>query len=272
MVSPFPGMNPYLEQPAYWSSFHFRLIGAIAAAIEPQLNKNYYLEVETRIYQSQDRHELLIGIPDGAILARQGVAKPEVESQTATALISAPERVVLPMAQTVQERYLEIREIGNDAVVTVLEVLSPKNERAGEGRNAYEAKRRKILESHTHLVEIDLLRAGKSMPATSVAKISRPYRIVVSRSEQRPEADLYAVGLQQPLPTIPVPLKAGDADLLLALQTLIAQIYEEARYEMRIDYTQPFPAPMLSAVDQQWIETLGLQRRSIEPAIEHQDE
>ncbi|MBW4622919.1 MAG: DUF4058 family protein [Cyanosarcina radialis HA8281-LM2] len=39
MPSPFPGMDPYLEQSIFWSSFHFRLIGAIAAAIEPQLSR-----------------------------------------------------------------------------------------------------------------------------------------------------------------------------------------------------------------------------------------
>ncbi|NEP45734.1 MAG: DUF4058 family protein, partial [Okeania sp. SIO2H7] len=29
MPSPFPGMNPYLENPAYWPSIHHRLIVAI---------------------------------------------------------------------------------------------------------------------------------------------------------------------------------------------------------------------------------------------------
>jgi hypothetical protein len=37
-------MDPYLEQPIFWSSFHFRLIGAIAAAITPQLSDQYYIE------------------------------------------------------------------------------------------------------------------------------------------------------------------------------------------------------------------------------------
>jgi Protein of unknown function (DUF4058) len=41
MTSLFPGMDPYLEQPTFWSSFHFRLIGAIAAAITPQLGDQY---------------------------------------------------------------------------------------------------------------------------------------------------------------------------------------------------------------------------------------
>jgi hypothetical protein len=35
MRSPFPGMNPYLEQPAFWSSFHTRLMVAIADTVAP---------------------------------------------------------------------------------------------------------------------------------------------------------------------------------------------------------------------------------------------
>lgn len=37
-------MDPYLEQPNLWPSFHFRLIGAIAAVIEPQLSSQYYYD------------------------------------------------------------------------------------------------------------------------------------------------------------------------------------------------------------------------------------
>ncbi|HEY9795410.1 MAG TPA: DUF4058 family protein [Leptolyngbyaceae cyanobacterium] len=42
MPSPFPGMDPYLEQPAFWSSFHSRLVVAIASAIEAMLDPQYY--------------------------------------------------------------------------------------------------------------------------------------------------------------------------------------------------------------------------------------
>ncbi len=222
MSSPFPGMDPYLEQPNFWSSFHFRLIGAIAAALTPQLSDQYYIEVELRTYQT---------------------------------LITQPETVMLPMTESVKERYLEIRDSQTDAVITVIEVLSPKNKQAGEGRNAYEKKRRSILESATHLVEIDLIRAGKAMPIVS----NRPpsaYRILISRSPQRPAADLYALSLQTPLPTIPIPLKPNDADIILDLQALFDQIYTEARYGMRLDYREPVPPPALLADDRQWLETI----------------
>ena len=47
-------------------------------------------------------------------------------------------------------------------MVTTIEVLSPRNKTAGsEGRKLYRQKQREILSSDTHLLEIDLLRAGQ---------------------------------------------------------------------------------------------------------------
>jgi hypothetical protein len=101
MTSPFPGMDPYLEQPIFWSSFHFRLIGAIAAALTPQLSDQYYVEVETRTYQSEGDNNVLIGIPDAAILNRQSTERlpQERPSETAIALLTSPEKVMLPISR-----------------------------------------------------------------------------------------------------------------------------------------------------------------------------
>ncbi len=122
------------------------------------------------------------------------------------------------------QRYLEVREMGTDEVITIVELLSPTNKRAKDGRADYEKKRRLILASQTHLVELDLLRGAKPM-AMHGAQSDATYRILVSRSEQRPIAalhedvlaDLYAVMLDQPLPDIPIPLKPGEPEPVLAL-------------------------------------------------------
>jgi Protein of unknown function (DUF4058) len=49
--------------------------------------------------------------------------------------------VDVTMPETVKETYLEVRDVATQEVVTVIEILSPKNKRLGEGRNAYEKKR-----------------------------------------------------------------------------------------------------------------------------------
>lgn len=142
------------------------------------------------------------------------------------------------MLEEVQERYLEVREVGSGQVVTVIEVLSPKNKRAEEGRQAYLSKRQRILASQTHLVEIDLLRAGEPLPIASL------YRIIVSRSQYRPKAELYPFGLRQPLPTIVVPLLPGDEEPTLAMQSILELVYRRGRYHQAIDYDQPAIPPI----------------------------
>ena len=266
MSSPFPGMNPYLERPGLWPSFHFRLIGAIAAALEPQLSQQYYIEVETRSYQSNDLDEggdeVLIGIPDAAVIAKgNSKFEPQPLASVALATQTLPQRVRVPMPMPVNERYLEVREAGTNAVITAIEVLSPKNKRAGPGRLAYETKRQTILASATHLVEVDLLRGGQAMPMVGLTAAT-PYRILISRGHQRPAADLYGVMLQQPLPTVPVPLKPEAGDLALDLQAVLDRVYAEARYSLRIDYGQPPPPPVLAAIDQAWVDDLLSSERS----------
>jgi Protein of unknown function (DUF4058) len=265
MRSPFPGMNPYLEQPAFWSSFHNRLMVAIANAIEPQLSDRYYVDVETRTYQSDDEGgELLIGIPDAVVFSTEaGTTAPnnlasdsiEIDSSVALQEPPNPEPVRVPMPLEVRERYLEIREVGSDAVITVMELLSPKNKQAGEGRNAYEQKRRAVLGSSTNLIELDLLRGGRQMEILGTPKTT-PYRILISRSSQRPAAELYRVTLQQPLPNIWIPLKADEPEVTAPLQDAFHQVFREARYGTRIDYRQLPPPPALSKADQVWIDEL----------------
>jgi hypothetical protein len=187
---------------------------------------------------------LLVGIPDVAVVAKRTAEQPSV----ATVTLISPESitVTVPMAEEVQERYLEIREVATGVVITAIEILSPKNKQAGEGRQAYERKRNQVLASLTHLVEIDLLRGGQPLPIVGVARSD--YRILVSRSDLRPSAQLYAFSVRQMLPNFPVPLKTGEDEPGLNLQGVFEKIYERGRYHLAIDYTKPpsrhFPLKM----------------------------
>jgi Protein of unknown function (DUF4058) len=252
MSYPFPGMNPYLEQPAFWSSVHSRLIVAIADTVAPQILPNYYIEVETRIYSEDPSSELLIGIPDAVVLTQPSRARsPQPTQSTAIALQTRPQQVQLPIGLEVKDRYLEVRETETNAVVTVIELLSPKNKRAGKGRSAYEAKRDRILESMAHLVEIDLLRIADPMPLQH--DLPWDYRILVSRSEARPNADLYGFTLRDRIPDFPMPLKHPEEFVSIDLQSILQGVYDRAGYDYRIDYQQPLPPPALSLENQAWI-------------------
>ena len=151
------------------------------------------------------------------------------------------------MPEEVQERYLEIREVATGNVVTVIEIISPKNKQAGEGRNQYLSERAKILDSQSHLIEIDLLRSGTPLPV-SPAQVS-DYRVLVSRVEQRPMAQLYPFNLREPLPCFLVPLQAGDQEPVIDLNKLMQVVYEAAALELSVNYQQPNPP--LSKADYQ---------------------
>jgi hypothetical protein len=254
MSSPFPGMNPYLENPDLWAEVHHRLISAIAIHLAPALRPKYRVAIEKRTYFSEGDRAIEVGIPDVAVLAQTRrsenagavttVVAPQVESMTVT----------LPIAQEIKEGYLEIREVATGRVVTAIEVLSPSNKRAGAGRDAYENKRQRVLSSLTHLVEIDLLRAGKPMDMLNAPPKS-DYRILVSRSHQRPQAQLYSFDVQHPIPLLPLPLAPNDDEPILNLHQLLDEIYEQAGFDLTIDYTQP-PIPALNGDNWAWVQTL----------------
>ncbi|MBW4475939.1 MAG: DUF4058 family protein [Tolypothrix brevis GSE-NOS-MK-07-07A] len=253
MNSPFPGMNPYLENPVFWSEVHHRLIAIIADEIEPNIPPQYRVAIEQRTYLSDEEDSLLVGIPDVTIFSQQSNQKEHSSTATQVATTDGV-TVTIPMPENVTESYLEIREIDTGFVITTIEILSPKNKRAGEGRKAYERKRKQVLASLTHLVEIDFLRNGRQMsllgevPATD-------YRIVVSQSEIRPQAKLYGFSVREKIPPFVLPLQSGDKEVILDLQPLLSRIYARARYYLTIDYNQE-PIPPLKAEDKAWADTI----------------
>lgn len=250
MQSPFPGMNPYLENPELWSEVHSRLIVAIADDLTDHLSEKYRVAIEKRTYFSGGDDSLLVGIPNVSVVGKS----PEQSQLSATATLPVePITVTVPMAEEVQERYLEIREVATGSVITAIEILSPKNKRSGEGRQAYNRKRHQVLASLTHLVEIDLLRGGQPLPILGVARSD--YRILISRSDRRPSAQLYAFSVRQRIPQFTVPLAAGDEEPVLDLQSIVERVYERGRYYLAIDYTQPAQPP-LSEQDAIWATTI----------------
>ena len=255
MASPFPGMVPYLESPVLWQKVHKRLIVAIADSLSPQLRPKYIVDIEERVYQTSGEDAVLVGIPDVAV--QRSPTTTNSETQNIAVATTPPVQAVtvtLPIPETVRESYLEVREVTTREVVTVIEVLSPKNKRSGEGRKAYEKKRLRVLGSFTHLVEIDLLRDGKSMLIFN-NNIQSNYRILVSRGSRRPKTDLYAFNLQDVIPSFPLPLRSGDVEPLLDLQRLLSELYDRASYDLVIDYSRK-PVPPLSEADAAWADAL----------------
>ena len=154
------------------------------------------------------------------------------------------------MPEEIVERYLEIRDTATQEVITAIEILSPTNKEDKEGREQYERKRGKVLGSATSLVEIDLLRGGQpfAMRVLDPNQVgSSDYRIVISRSWQRPSADLYLFGVRQPIPSFLIPLRPGEQEPVLPLNQLLHDLYDQGGFDLVIDYTQPADPPLSEA-------------------------
>lgn len=253
MTTPFPGMDPWLERPGLWIEVHTGLISAIQRALTPLVRPRYRVAVERRVYLAVLPPQLL-GVPDLSLIDS---GDPRPVAVTAGRPAAVPLLVRLPQPEEVVERYLTIREVGTGEVVTVIELLSPTNKLPAVGREQYERKRLDILAGRANLVEIDLLRDGEPMPMQT--PVRSDYRIVVSRAEYRPNADAWLVSVREPLPAVPVPLRPEDPEPLLPLNDVLHSLYDEAGYDLAIDYTAE-PEPPLSPADAAWAGAL-LDRR-----------
>ncbi len=252
MPSPFPGMNPYLEHPDRWSTAQNRLIVALADFLTPELLPKYQVDIEKRIYEVIGLNTLLVGRADVSVQQSKDFTQAE-RIATGVSAIAQPIKVSLPMPEEVREAYLEVKEVATQAVITTIEILSPTNKR-GNGREKYENKRQQVLNSQTHLVEIDLLREGKPLP-TGGDEITSDYRILVSRSDQRPIADLYAFNVPDAIPLFPLPLKIGDIGPIVNLKELLEGVYERSGYDYFINYGGEVIPPL--AINQaNWLDQL----------------
>lgn len=216
MPSPFPGMNPYLEQEEVWHDFHERFCPTVAELLTLQVRPHYIVKIDEHIYI----HELP---PESRKFLRRSVDQEHIS-------------------------FVEIRDRANRDLITVIELLSPSNKKSRPDREQYIAKRSQLLASSVHLVEIDLLRGGPRMPLEELTRCD--YYALVSRTEQRPHAGIWPIALRDPLPRIPIPLQAPHADVHLDLQQVLHRIHDAAGYE---DYIyQGTPHPPLTAEETAW--------------------
>jgi hypothetical protein len=251
MPSPFPGMDPYLEG-ALWTTVHFSLSAEIVRQLAPKLRPRYLvLPAERFVMETPES----VAVSTVDMYPDVGVAKTRSMAVTSqeTAIARAPLELATIIPTPIPHVTIEIRDTANRQLVTAIEVLSPTNKR-GDGRQEYLAKRRRILLSTAHLLEIDLLRQGQRVPMQQPLP-SAPYFIFLSRAEKRPITEIWPVSLKAPLPVLPIPLLPGDADVALDVQQVFTTTYDLLGYDLALDYTQP-PERPLPKEEAEWAETL----------------
>lgn len=251
MPSPFPGMDPYLEWVAIWPDLHHELISLIRLRLNDVVRPRYVARVEERVYVSDDGdpgHRVYV--PDVALRAASWRPMAKSSSASHAAVTAEPVEMLTVFDEQMREARVEIRDVADKQIVTVIEVLSPTNKiRGSAGRRSYLEKRSEILSSTCHLVEIDLLREGEGIPLGSDAP-GHDYLVHVSHADRRPVGSVWPILLTQRLPRLAIPLK-GEDEADLDLQAVLNDAYDRAGYEYDLDYTKP-PSVVLTPEQAAW--------------------
>jgi len=260
MPSPFPGMDPYLENPAYWSGFHTTFLLYLRSALSRALPKGYFTEVEQHVWlaeEDEDEREPF-AVPDafvGARAERTTSAVAQLPATAPTAESAAPK----PVSRK-GHKFVTIVDQPGNRVVTVIEILSPSNKTAGKDRDTYLLKRADYFRTGTNVVEIDLLLDGERLPMRRPKPPRADYYALVSRADRFPKVAVWALTVRDELPVLPIPLKPADGEVTVALRPCMDSAYLDAGYEGRIDYTAP-PLVALSTADAKWARELLASRR-----------
>ncbi len=260
MPSPFPGMDPYLEGDM-WQEFHERLAHQISMQLMPLLSPKYVALLAKRYVIDRPTLGIFgppperILYPDVHIVAPPGSPFGVATKGAGVVMAEPAVELLSPFAEKVPLVSVEIRDVAQRLLVTIIEILSPVNKH-GLGGREYADRRFELMLTSVHLLEIDLLRQGARIPLIGELPPAS-YYIYLSRRERRPYTQVWPVALRQPLPTVPVPLLAPDPDVPLDLQAAVKACFDIVGYERLLDYTADPPPPPLNKDDAAWVsETL----------------
>ncbi len=225
MASPFPGMDPYLENDSLWPSFHHHLVTCLYQILLPGLVDRYKARVGQRQYVTQQ------------------------------ALFTS----IITEEHT--EEFIEIRQRGENRVVTLVDVVSPANKTSACGRQAYLAKRQDCKAVNANLVEIDLVLQGQA--TLDYSREGLPdwdYAVTVTRSTQPDRYEIYTATLQKRLPRFRLPLVSDDRDAVVDLHAAFSRAYDQGGFAALIDYARD-PATALTDDDKKWLNALLKQKK-----------
>lgn len=231
MLSPFPGMDPFLEDPTLFPDFHFEMIGAIRGQLAEKLEPDFFVHVEQHVYITEpDMERKQMVIPDVTIVTPP---QPSLRATMTAAELTTPTLLEPLYDPEIREHYIEIYDSRNREVVTTIELLSPFNKNPhATGYDTFQRKRNSIMASHVHWIEIDLLREGERQRELTY----NHYYALLKRGQIVRPYEVWFFDLRDSMPTIAVPLRSSHPDVALDLQKAFENAYTRARYQTSVDY------------------------------------
>jgi hypothetical protein len=261
MPSPFPGMDPYLENPEIFPDFHDSVITYLREALQASLPAPYFAVLGRRVWIEVSRRS--IG-PDVEV-RRQGRRPTSLRTEAASGVAMADFPLARPVLVKVahdefREPFVEIytRNDEGKRLVSSIEVLSLSNKTPGEhGRDLYVRKQKELLATKVHLVEIDLLRGGEHVTAVPLdlacdACGEFDYHVSVHDFNDLETFYVYPIRMEERLPPIDIPLLPGDPPVTLDLQAVFDRCYNAGPYQQEIRYGVDAIIPPLEPVKAAW--------------------
>jgi hypothetical protein len=258
-------MDPYLEG-EMWQEFHETFANEIRSALITQLRPKYVALLAKRyvidqpglgIMQPTDR----IVYPDVHVVRPPHASASARSSWGGVAVMEPTVEMRSPVLEEIPVLSVEIRDVAERRLVTLIEILSPVNKR-GQGARDYANRRLELMQTATHILEIDLLTQGQRIQLIGQLPPA-PYYVLLSRVQRRPRTQVWAMPLQEPLPRVPVPLLPPDEDVVLDLQAALDACFDLVGYEVLLDY-QTEPPAGLTEEERAWA-VQQLQQAGVRP-------
>ena len=225
MPSPFPGMDPFLEEEKLWPAFHHHFVAGLFQILLPNLIDRYRARVGQRQYATE--------MPLFTSIIREEHC----------------------------EEFIEIRQRSDNKLVTLVEVVSPSNKLTIPGRASYLDRRRDARMQNASIVEIDLVLQGQ--PLLEYPREDLPewdYAVTVTRAAHSERHEIYTATVQKRLPRFKLPLAMDDRDTVVDLQAAFARCYDQAGFSAQIDY-KASPPMLRKDEDRRWVNDLLVQMK-----------
>jgi hypothetical protein len=268
----YRGVNAHLHsqlqhEPGGWEVFHGMHIIHLAESIDALLPTGYLVDPEKSL-QIRERHpdsgEIITETwqprPDITIYD-QGTSPSSPSTPATSPTLTLPASASIDLDEQIYLRAIIIREVNEQGElgkpITWIELLSPTNKPPNTGYRQYREKRNATIQSGIALIEIDYLHETRSpiqrppsYPHHEAGAF--PYAIVVTNPRPSLEAgfmQVYGFRVDDPIPTISIPLSSEDA-LTLDMNAVYQRTFSSlASFSQRVDYEQ-LPVNFTSYDDQ----------------------
>jgi Protein of unknown function (DUF4058) len=253
---PFPGrVDPWAEAGRYFQQLHAEMISTLMLQTQDTLIEMGYSIGREASLQITERRE-----PDIYIEQEINNVQPPVSwnyPQAAASVLAEPGISI--EEQLFELEALHIIEVETGDLVTIIEIISPKNkESQGIIRDYIQNRRHFVRDKGVNVVELDLTRSVKRLLDDGVVK-AYPYNVAVHLPRQK--ARLIGIAYGESLKRLALPLRAEV--IPVELQSAYDQAYQQASIAMHIEreshYSEielPFPSLLLDSQRQETLETV----------------